>query len=435
MSDLEDLDHEPEPVHLDEDLPSEESMEEELSAPADGPDAGFSAPPMKPLGGVLLKIAIVAVVLAGGGAYFVLSSHQAAPVKQAMLSQSTGKQPLVKNVKIAELPKNAKLASAADPLVWNGSTAPVPYSPPVAPAPAAAIPAPAAIRAIPAAIPPASGQQAASPFAAPSPAPAAPSIVNDMPPPMGQLANAGGGMPSAATMPSAPAGSAMPGMPPPIPSAAPSAAPAQTNTLSPFMSEGIPAPVQKQAVQQPAAPQPAARGWPPQVKNGQPMPSAPVAAVDKMEISKTPATVTPAAESAKVQALEKEIADLKKTISQLQQASVMKEDTVEKAVEKTAEGENAEEPVRAPSKAHHHTAHHKPQRLAAARRTTHHATVAKWVLKAAKPGIAWVAKKGSSDISMVEPGDSLKGIGKVTSITRNSSGYWVVSGTKGRISQ
>ncbi len=39
----------------------------------------------------------------------------------------------------------------------------------------------------------------------------------------------------------------------------------------------------------------------------------------------------PAPEPAKVQALEKEVADLKKTISQLQQAAVVKEDTVEKA--------------------------------------------------------------------------------------------------------
>jgi intracellular multiplication protein IcmG len=57
-----------------------------------------------------------------------------------------------------------------------------------------------------------------------------------------------------------------------------------------------------------------------------------------------------------------------------------------------------------------------------------------WELRSAQSGKASVAIKGSGDIQDVEPGDVLKGVGKITSITRQN-GQWVVQGTTGRIVQ
>lgn len=58
-----------------------------------------------------------------------------------------------------------------------------------------------------------------------------------------------------------------------------------------------------------------------------------------------------------------------------------------------------------------------------------------WVLKAAKPGTAWVAEKDSTALRKVSVGDTLSGIGKIKSITKDSLGHWVVNGTGGRITQ
>jgi hypothetical protein len=58
-----------------------------------------------------------------------------------------------------------------------------------------------------------------------------------------------------------------------------------------------------------------------------------------------------------------------------------------------------------------------------------------WVLKSAKPGMAWVAEKGSAELNTISVGGTLPGIGKITAIEKDSSGRWVVSGTEGKISQ
>lgn len=58
-----------------------------------------------------------------------------------------------------------------------------------------------------------------------------------------------------------------------------------------------------------------------------------------------------------------------------------------------------------------------------------------WVLRSAKPGMAWVSEKGSSEMRTVSVGDSLAGIGKVTAIATDSQGRWVVNGTRGTINQ
>ncbi|MFH1157376.1 MAG: hypothetical protein V1721_00590 [Pseudomonadota bacterium] len=58
-----------------------------------------------------------------------------------------------------------------------------------------------------------------------------------------------------------------------------------------------------------------------------------------------------------------------------------------------------------------------------------------WVLKAARPGMAWVSERGSSELRAVTAGEILEGIGKINAIVKDSSGYWVVDGVSGRISQ
>jgi len=58
-----------------------------------------------------------------------------------------------------------------------------------------------------------------------------------------------------------------------------------------------------------------------------------------------------------------------------------------------------------------------------------------WVLRSAKPGMAWVSEKGSNEMRTVSVGDTLSGIGKVTSIAADAQGRWVVNGTRGSINQ
>lgn len=57
-----------------------------------------------------------------------------------------------------------------------------------------------------------------------------------------------------------------------------------------------------------------------------------------------------------------------------------------------------------------------------------------WELRAAQPGKAWVSQKGQSAIKPVQVGDSLSGIGRITSISYKID-RWVVQGTQGIIRQ
>ena len=57
-----------------------------------------------------------------------------------------------------------------------------------------------------------------------------------------------------------------------------------------------------------------------------------------------------------------------------------------------------------------------------------------WELRAAQPGKAWVSPKGQNKMQPIIVGDSLAGIGLITSISYNGS-RWVVQGTSGRINQ
>lgn len=55
-------------------------------------------------------------------------------------------------------------------------------------------------------------------------------------------------------------------------------------------------------------------------------------------------------------------------------------------------------------------------------------------IRAAQPGRAWVARPGDNDLQSVSVGDTLPGIGRVTSIAQ-VGGRWVVEGTRGRLNQ
>lgn len=57
-----------------------------------------------------------------------------------------------------------------------------------------------------------------------------------------------------------------------------------------------------------------------------------------------------------------------------------------------------------------------------------------WVLKGAQPGRAMVSRAGESEMRTVEVGDSLPGVGRISSIAYEN-GRWVVTGSEGRISQ
>lgn len=58
-----------------------------------------------------------------------------------------------------------------------------------------------------------------------------------------------------------------------------------------------------------------------------------------------------------------------------------------------------------------------------------------WVLRSAKPGTAWISPEGTTEMKTVVVGDTLDGLGKITAIFKDSSGRWVVKGTKGSVNQ
>ncbi len=57
-----------------------------------------------------------------------------------------------------------------------------------------------------------------------------------------------------------------------------------------------------------------------------------------------------------------------------------------------------------------------------------------WQLRSAQPGKALVSAKDSNDFRTVKVGDTLRGIGRIVSIGLENN-KWVITGTKGRISQ
>lgn len=161
------------------------------------------------------------------------------------------------------------------------------------------------------------------------------------------------------------------------------------------------------------------------------MPAVAVTAVEKVETigkAETPKTVS-GAPSDKVNALEKRLSTLEDTVAALKKRNTDLE-SLEVSVGELQQKVSGGQPVAeqsAPKKVKTAVVRHKvPKRPAPA---------VKWVLRSAKPGTAWVAEKESGALRSVSIGESLTGIGKVKSVTKDSMGHWVVSGTKGRISQ
>lgn len=118
-------------------------------------------------------------------------------------------------------------------------------------------------------------------------------------------------------------------------------------------------------------------------------------------------------------AMQKEVAAIKETATQ---AAPVKAEPEQKA--QTPAPSSAPAPVK---KAAAPKPKAQPAPAPAATRTT-------WVLKAAKPGKAWVSPAGANTIRGVGLGDTLDGIGKITAISF-SGGRWIIQGTGGQIRQ
>lgn len=86
----------------------------------------------------------------------------------------------------------------------------------------------------------------------------------------------------------------------------------------------------------------------------------------------------------------------------------------------------------AASTQHHARTSHKSVKVASHHRAKKTSST-RWVLRAATPDQAWIAKNDvTTDLHPIQVGDAVTGIGRVTSIHESGSG-WVVVGTKGSI--
>jgi TolA-binding protein len=151
----------------------------------------------------------------------------------------------------------------------------------------------------------------------------------------------------------------------------------------------------------------------------------------------------------KIDTLEKRLTALEETISSLQAKALTRTDIeslelavgkmqqeAEKAKVEAEEKARAEEAAKAvKTKAKAKVAKTKVKKTKTASVSRKAQPASNWVLKSAKPGMAWVAEKGSSELNTVSVGGTLRGIGKITSIEKDSAGRWVVGGTEGKISQ
>jgi len=151
------------------------------------------------------------------------------------------------------------------------------------------------------------------------------------------------------------------------------------------------------------------------------------------------------ADKARIADLEKQLADSQKALKSAQDELAKKSADLAKAQSdlKTAQkdAQDAAAAVKAAPKAaakETATSEAKPAATPKAAPKAAAAPAAKrvtWVLRSAKPGMAWVSEKGSNEMRTVSVGDTLSGIGKVTSIAADAQGRWVVNGTRGSINQ
>lgn len=147
----------------------------------------------------------------------------------------------------------------------------------------------------------------------------------------------------------------------------------------------------------------------------------------------------------KVSSLESELADLRKqadankaALKSAEERASKAEDRATKAEAKATAAAQRNQSSAAAAAASDDTP--APVKRRAVRRHSAAATAApaptkRWVLKSAKPGTAWVSQPGSNELKTISVGDTLSGIGRVTSIAADSSGRWMVNGTRGNISQ
>ncbi len=121
---------------------------------------------------------------------------------------------------------------------------------------------------------------------------------------------------------------------------------------------------------------------------------------------------------ADLQGVEKEIAALKNGLGDVASPAkpAAEKIVVKKAPVKQAEPKATEKP--------------KPKKQATAAASSS----AKWELRAAQPGRAWVSRQGEREMQSISPGDTLSGIGQVVRIDY-AGGRWVVVGTQGEIRQ
>lgn len=145
--------------------------------------------------------------------------------------------------------------------------------------------------------------------------------------------------------------------------------------------------------------------------------------------------------SSRLDGMEKQIADisqagksqyaaLEKEIDALKEAPTPKATAVETKPQKTAPAEKtASEAVPMKEKP-------APKKQAAKKEVSSPkaTSTARWELRSAKPGYAWVSRQGEQDIQSVQVGDSLAGIGQITRI-EYVGGRWIVSATQGEIRQ
>lgn len=161
------------------------------------------------------------------------------------------------------------------------------------------------------------------------------------------------------------------------------------------------------------------------------------------------ATAAPAADpaqAARTAELEKKVAELEKSLAAADKALkkanddlaasqkqlTEKTDALAKAKTDAKSETKAAAKEEAPAKAEPVKAASKP---ATAKKEAAPAQRKAWVLRSAKPGMAWVSEKGSNEMRTIAVGDTLSGIGKVTAITTDAQGRWMVNGTRGTINQ
>ncbi len=141
----------------------------------------------------------------------------------------------------------------------------------------------------------------------------------------------------------------------------------------------------------------------------------------------------------KIDGIDKRLGNLEETLNALQAKLATKDDIGAlqnriDALEQSKAKPVAAAPVKEKAPAKKKTAAKKPQHHAAAT-AAHAAAAPAWVLRSAKPGMAWVSAPNSNELKTVAVGDMLSGIGKVTVIDKDSLGRWVVVGTASRLSQ